>query len=517
MLKVPQQQYIKLMREIEGCSISEIAERANIDWRTAKKYADKEDWTPEVASRNRRSPIMEAYHDIVDTWLSEDQKLPRKQRHSATKVYRRLVEEYQFSGSDRTVRSYISKRKIALALEEAQTYQRLEHPGGEAQVDFCTIQVSKDGQLMEYKLLVASFPYSNAAFVYPVPKENQECFLEGLKQLFMQIGGVPKRIWFDNLSAAVISIKQDGDRQCTDGFLRFTAHHRFEAVFCNANSGNEKGHVENKCGYSRRNWCVPIPVFSTHEALAQDLVATAKADRQRMHYAKAIPIETLWQEESVKLLALPKVPYQVFRLESGKINGYGEIRFEQTNFPILSLNPGAEVLLKIYWNHVEILDQNYQLVGKFSRPYTHKTTDIPWKEVIQGLKRKPRSVNHSLFVRMMPPIVQEFIKQDDLSCRKERLNWLDTWMNSDSLAAIATALTEEDWAQEALPDRMIHRLYAQRHPICPSEFPESFSPPQARDYTPDLTAYDRLHKGGKTEHDTSLDGDLPPTSISLCQ
>lgn len=114
----------------------------------------------------------------------EDTCLPKKQRHTATRIYQRLVDEEKFTGSARTVRDFVKKRREALVIEEGQAYQKLEHPGGEAQVDFFTIQVSKDGQLLEYKLLVASFPYSNAAFVYPLPEEDQECFLEGLKQVF---------------------------------------------------------------------------------------------------------------------------------------------------------------------------------------------------------------------------------------------------------------------------------------------------------------------------------------------
>jgi hypothetical protein len=82
-----------------------------------------------------------------------------------------------------------------------------------------------------------------------------------MKQVFEQMGGVPQRIWFDNLSAAVVHIEKQGQRQLTDMFRRFCAHYRFEAVFCNPYSGHEKGHVEAKCGYSKRNWAVPVPLF----------------------------------------------------------------------------------------------------------------------------------------------------------------------------------------------------------------------------------------------------------------
>ncbi|GAC42189.1 IS21 family transposase, partial [Paenibacillus popilliae] len=216
MLKMPQQHDIRFLREAEGCSISDIARQVGIHWRTAKKYADQSDWNESVGKRKSTSPVMGPYMEMVDTWLEEDRLLPRKQRHTGVRIYQRLRDEHQFTGGQRTVLAYVKKRKSEMELDRAKTYERLEHPPGEAQVDFTTVQLSQAQKLLTYKLLVVSFPYSNAAFVYPTPAENQECFLEAMKQCFEQMGGVPQRIWFDNLSAAVVHIEKQGQRQLTE-------------------------------------------------------------------------------------------------------------------------------------------------------------------------------------------------------------------------------------------------------------------------------------------------------------
>ena len=117
-------------------------------------------------------PVIDPYKEFIDTILLEDSLLPRKQRHMGAKIHRILTEQHNFIGSVRTVTGYVSKRKSEMQLEKAITYQRLDHPEAEAQADFTTIQVSREGALLEYKLLVLSFPYSNAAFVHPVPSEN---------------------------------------------------------------------------------------------------------------------------------------------------------------------------------------------------------------------------------------------------------------------------------------------------------------------------------------------------------
>jgi transposase len=487
------------MRQIEGSSISDIAKRTKVNWRTAKKYADKEDWNQPGANKKRRSPIMDPYQEIIDTWLIEDEQMPRKQRHSAYKIYKRLVAEYGFTGSDRTARGYVSKRKLALELERAKTYERLEHPGGEAQVDFCTIQVSNKGQLMEYKLLIASLPYSNAAFLYPVPRENQECFLEGLKQIFYQMGGVPRRIWFDNLSAAVVSISENDNRKCTEGFLRFSAHYRFDPVFCNPNSGHEKGNVENKCGYSRRNWCVPVPIFTDQASLAKELADLAMVDRQRTHYAKENTIEDLWQQERDKLLVLPDIPYEVFRIETAVVNKYGEIRIESQSFPLTGCTPKQEVVVKMYWEHLEVLDLNYCLLAKFPRQYLQKTTEIAWKEVIKNLKRRPRAVMHSRFVAMMPEPIQVFLRQNEQELRKQNLQALAGWLDTYTLEEIASALKEAPTNQGTICDWVTHHLYRMHHSIkAPAtNIPENVTPAEVKSYSPNLAAYDKL-VGGKS-------------------
>jgi transposase len=497
MLKMPQQQYIKYLREIEGLTINEIADILKIDWRTAKKYADKDDWNLAITPRYKKCPVMEPFKEIVETWLIEDSHIPRKQRHTATQIYQRLVKEYGFTGSLRTVNEHVRRKRRDLELERAKSFERLEHPGGEAQVDFCTIQVSKDSKFMEYKLLVMSFPYSNAAFVYPVPAENQECFLEGLKAILNEAGGVPKRIWFDNLSAAVVSIEKDGNRRLTDSFSRFCAHYRFEAVFCNAARGNEKGHVENKCGYSRRNWCVPIPQFTSHEQLTNDLRQCAKNDMERPHYVKNQTIAELWEEEKTKLNSLPVYTFEVFRIDSVVINAYGEIRYDGLNIPVFHTTPGSEANIKVYWDRIEVFNISHKLLTTVPRPYTGKTADIPWSEVFKGLSRKPRSVRHSQFVNMLPDRIKEFVRTEDMNLRKEHLQAMTSWCGVYEIGKILEAFEKLNGNANVSTISSILPLIAKRQDTATKTFEESYTPQLIKSITPNLSIYDHLAKGGE--------------------
>lgn len=488
MLAMAQINFIKHLRDCEDQTISGIAKKLNIDWRTAKKYADQEDWNKKMERPKRRQPIMDPYVEIVDAWLLEDQTAPRKQRHTAKRIYDRLVEEHQFTGSERTVRYYVAKRKIELKLEKAETYTRLDHPGGEGQVDFGTVEAILDGKQQTLKQLTVSFPYSNAAFPCILPAENAECFLEGLKRIFEHIGGVPTKLWFDNLSAAVISVESGGKRKVTEAFERFCLHYRFEAVFCNPGKGNEKGHVENKVGYTRRNWCVPIPIHANLNELQLYLDKEADKDMDRPHHDKGTQIRQLWEEESVKLLKLPTIPFEAVRIEPVKVNSYGEVKLDDVLHFVPEVKPGQQVWLRVGWDKAEVLDHEYKKLTTIQRSYMHKSVPIDWKERLQPFRYKPRSLEYASICKPLPSAVKEWLFGADGS-RKERLVWLLRMLETYPMEILNEVLEQQSTDLTA----MEHRLYRLLHPEYSfSPIAETYTPVVIAGIEPEVGAYDRL-------------------------
>ncbi|KXG44119.1 IS21 family transposase [Tepidibacillus infernus] len=378
MLAMAQQNYIKHLREREDLAINSIAKQMNINWRTAKKYADKDDWNLDLKERKKRYPILGDYIEIIDTWLEEDLRKPKKQRHTQIRVYQRLVDEYGFTGGIRTVTAYVAKKKKELT-KTTDKFIDLQHPGGEAQVDYGTAEVNHNQKLIQIKYLAMSFPYSNAAYIWLLPSENIESFLTGLQQLMQLVGGVPRKIWFDNLSAAVVKIENYRDRKTTEKFTQFAMHYGFQYEFCNAGKGHEKGNVENKVGYTRRNWMVPLPTLTTWEDINEQMKEKAEKYLQEIHYEKKQPIHVLFEEEKAKLLYLPNKPFDVYRLESSVLDKYGRVEFEGEKYPVARGRSNESVLLKIHWDYVEVMDQHYKILGEFMRPYSFKEHEIDWK------------------------------------------------------------------------------------------------------------------------------------------
>ena len=134
--------------------------------------------------------------------------------------------------------------------------------------------------------------------------------------MFEHIGGVPPRLRFDNLSTAVVKVLEGGEGELTDGFRCFMLHYRFQAEFCNPAAGNEKGNMENKVGYSRRNAFVPVPMVTSFEGFNEWLWEWCEQDAQRLHYKYKVPIQELWEADRDALLKLPGYPFPVFRYEA---------------------------------------------------------------------------------------------------------------------------------------------------------------------------------------------------------
>lgn len=492
MLAMAEIDFIKHLRDRKDYSVKGISDKLHIHWRTAKKYADCDDWNLNSSTRKKRYPVMSNFIEIVDAWLLEDQTVPKKQRHTAKRIYDRLVAEHGFSGSDRTVRYYVSERKKELKLADTLAYVKLEHPGGEAQVDFGSIQVLEGGKQKELKHLIVSMPNSNAAFSYVVPSENAECFLEGLKRIFERMGGVPTKLWFDNLSAAVVSVETQGKRTLTDAFARFTLHYRFEAAFCNPGKGNEKGNVENKVGYTRRNWCVPMPVVENLQELQTLLEQKANEDLDRPHYNKQVFIRELWEQERPKLLKLPTVPYDVVRLDFVKVNKYGEVKLDGQSVPVTQVKPGDTLLLKIRWNEAEVIDAAHNKITTVPRPYMNQAIPLDWKHYLHVFRCKPRSLPYSAIFKQLPKSVQSWIlqaQQGDL--RRSRVSWVLRMLDMYQMDEIARVLQSpvEDTTQ------LEHSLYRMRHPEMPYEpLKESHTPPGLVGMEPDMSKYDQLHR-----------------------
>ena len=340
---------------------------------------------------------------------------------------------------------------------------------------------------------IRSYYASNAGFVQLCKSQNQECLLEGMQKIFNHIGGVPTRILFDNMSTAVAKIMPKQQRKLTDSFSRFVLHHKFKASFCNPNKGNEKGNVENKVGYKRRNYMVPVPIITDLNEYNKKLFEICEADIKREHYEKKELICDLFEEDKLELLPLPKIPFKVIRLEKVKTDNYSFVRFENNRYGTSPEYKQCGMWLEISADEIRILNEKYEQVAIHKRFYElAKKPIIDWISYLPAISRKPNSFKYTEFFLSLPGIWQNYFNFAEFDERKKMLNILTPIIIQDKLdeATAVLELTEVNDTDSFLT--------AYRSLTEPSDKPKEVftsNMPKQTPYKNDLSVYDALIGG----------------------
>lgn len=431
MLSMTQVNLIRTFYYVQGKTISEISRETGCDRKTVRRIINEESFNKELPPDTQkkhpgRPSSLGQFKGTIDLWLNEDLQHKRKQRHTAKRIYNRLCVEYQetFHCCYKTVANYVSTKRKEIS-KQNECYAKLVHIAGEAQVDFGSADFYERGKLCCGKYLNVSFPSSNQGYFQLFKGENQECLFEGLTAIFSYIGGVPTRIWFDNTATIVTNVLKDGKRDLTDDFLRFKNHYMFEAAFCNKGKGNEKGNVENKVGYHRRNILVPVPSFDDLSEYNRKLLEICKDDGNRMHYEKDIPVAVLHEADKAKLLELPKDMFNSDRYLKVKVNSYGRFTLnkglhEYSGVPKLA---GEYATIRITASTIHVLDNNFRELVVHERLYgSSRQSSIKWLPFLNQLAMKPNAVKYSGIMEALPDPLKKYMELSDRSDRSKLLS-----------------------------------------------------------------------------------------------
>jgi transposase len=266
MLRMDQYELIRTAHRVYGKNISEIVRETGHARNTVKK-ALRGEFSGYTARQSQSYPALGPYLVLIDDWLQQDRMQPKKQRHTAHRIYERLVEEQGFAGSEPTVRRYVREAKARLGVNGAAAFVPLEPDvGREAEVDWGTAQATIGGDRQQIKFFCMRSKFSGKHFVRCYPCERQQAFFDAHLHAFEFFGGIFPILIYDNLTSAVRKVLRGRQRDEQTAFVNFRAYHNFEARFCNPGQGHEKGGVEGLVGYARRNYLVPVPEASSVEA-----------------------------------------------------------------------------------------------------------------------------------------------------------------------------------------------------------------------------------------------------------
>ena len=252
---------IRRDREREGLSIRALAERHGVHRRTVRQALAAALPPPRRRPEGRSAPKLGPYRPLIDEWLAADREAPRKQRHTAKRIWQRLRAEYGAEVAETTVRDYVRRRRRELGEPRDAFVPQLHLPGVEAEVDWGEAEVVIAGQRLTVGLFLMRACYSGAAFVIAFERQSQQAFLEAHVEAFCFFGGVFALVRYDNLRAAVKQVLRGRRRVETDRFVSLRSHYLYESAFTlkGREGAHEKGGVEAEVGRFRRSQLVPVP------------------------------------------------------------------------------------------------------------------------------------------------------------------------------------------------------------------------------------------------------------------
>jgi transposase len=385
--------YVRIRRKVivEGSSQREAARELGHGRRTVKKALENPVPPPYTRTKTVAKPVMDPVSAIIDAWLEEDTHRPRKQRHTASRIYQRLRDEYGFEGAEITVRKYVAQKKASTG----EVYMPLQFdPGEEAQIDWGDGWIIERGALRKVLLFCMRLCYSTASFVRAYESQNQESLLDGHVRGFEYFRGVSRRCAFDNPKTIVITVGKGQDRTLTKRFLELKSHYLFDVRFCNIAKGNEKGHVENLVKHSQRTFLTPIPEVSGIEDLNERLMESCLKDLARRHNRLGKTVGELLDEERARFLPLPAQAFDPCKQVSSIATKLSLVRFDTNDYSVPVEYAHHMCVIKGFVDRVDIFVEG-SLVASHGRSYESAQFVLDWHHYVPLLERKPGSLNNA--------------------------------------------------------------------------------------------------------------------------
>lgn len=326
---------------------------------------------------------------FVDDVLKADRKAPRKQRHTAHRIWTRVREEYPtVTVAESTVRQYVRERKRALGLLRRETYVPQQYAWGEeAQVDWYEADAVVDGIQQTWQVFSMRSMASGAAFHRAYPRATQQAFLEAHERAFASFGGVFRRLRYDNLTSAVQKILRGFRREETARFVAFRSHWRYVAEFCTPGEGHEKGGIENEVGTFRRHHWVPAPIAGSLDALNAYLLACCRADEARVLPGRDRPIGAALLVERDHLLPLAAEGFDLAETSFATVDTLGRVRV-RTNAYSAPLPAGTQAQVKVLAASVEVWHGG-KCVASHARCYGRQKEILDLEHYLDVLEHKP--------------------------------------------------------------------------------------------------------------------------------
>ncbi len=378
----------------DGMTIREIARRFHHSRRKVREALGEAEPRPYTRRQEAPAPKLGPFKALIDEILAADEEAPRKQRHQATQVYRRLVKEGYQGGYDQ-VRRYVGKRRR----REQETFIPLDHnPGQRVEADFGHIWVDFREERRRVATLLLTWAFSYAPFAIAVPTERTEAILHGMVEGFEFFGCVPREVWWDNPTTVAVAILKGRQRQLNWRYAALASHYNFDPLFCMPARGNEKPYAENRVQCLERRWATPVPQVEDWAELNAYLRQCCLDDRQRIATGKTESIGVRFERDLAAALALPEHRFDACIDQAGKVDKYQTVAFDSNRYSVPRPYAFTTVTVKGYVDRIEVVAAG-QVIARHDRSYERGRQILDPLHYLVTLGRKPACLDHSAVYR----------------------------------------------------------------------------------------------------------------------
>jgi transposase len=398
MIGMKRYESIRISKRVYGKSIHKISKETGHARQTIRK-ALKGELCGYSTRRYQPHPALGPYLETIDEWLKADKEQPKKQRHTARRVYNRLKEEKGYDRSETAVRHYVREAKLRLGLNKSKAFIPCDPEcGKDAEIDWGGATAYIGGVKSPIRLFCMRSRYSGKHFVRAYPCERQQAFFDGHMQGFNFFGGIYPVLVYDNLKSAVKQMLKGKSRIEQESFIKFRSYYNFSPRFCNPASGHEKGGVEGMVGYARRNYLVPLPRVNSLDELNEYLLRQCLSHSEHRVEGKEECVEELFEKEKSHLISIPYYPYSNIMIGNAKVNHYSTVLVDKNHYSVPTLYAGLKTKVNISIDEVEIFWDSKK-IATHKRVFANNKWQLDPQHYLELIQQRPGSFETARPVR----------------------------------------------------------------------------------------------------------------------
>jgi transposase len=372
-------------------SIRQIARRFGHSRRKVREALTESEPRPYTLQQERPAPRLGPYKAWIEQILAEDPQAPRKQQHTAAKLYRRLRDEHGYTGGYDQVRRYVGQ----IGRVQRETFIPLTHPPGRRlEADFGHIYVDFPKGRQHVSVLLLTWSHSGYRFAVALPSEQTEAILAGMVQGFEFFGCVPWEVWWDNPTTVATAVLEGRQRKVQSRYAALASHYCFDPRFCMPARGNEKPYVEHSVYDLQRDWATPVPRVQDLAELNVYLRSCALAKRDHVMASRTQTVGELFEQDRQAALPLPARAFDPFVPETAKVDKYQTVRLDTNRYSVPRRWAFETVTIKAYVERIEVVSGT-SVIARHARSYARGEWIVEPQHYLAILGRRPAALDHS--------------------------------------------------------------------------------------------------------------------------